>query len=424
MKIVLVHNTYQLPGGEDVVFRNECDLLKMAGHEVVEYQRSNDDVSRFVSIRQLILAKDAIWASDTRSEFRKLLQRERPDVVHVHNTFVRISPSIYYACRDAQVPVVQTLHNYRLLCPGANLFREGKVCEECMDFGLFRGLQHACYRNSRAATAVVAAMLATHRLLGTWSNLIDYYLVPTQFARRKFIAGGLPADKILVKPNFVHPDPGEGQGARSYALYVGRLSPEKGVHTLLSAWQHLSSPVPLQIVGDGPLRAELEEFVRQRGLTSISFRGNLPWGDAMAAMKNARCLILPSECYEGALPLTVVEAFACGTPVIASRLGAMQDLISDGYTGFQFTPGDARDLANKVERVWANASEMAEIGKLARREYEEKYTAQSSYKVLLTTYRRAINKANVIPADVAAVSEAAGLLTRSALDGQEKQTWL
>jgi len=419
MKIVLVHNTYQLPGGEDVVFRNECNLLKSAGHEVIEYQRSNHDVSNFVSIRRLALARETIWASDTRHEFRKLLEREKPDVVHVHNTFVRISPSIYWACRDARVPVVQTLHNYRLLCPGANLFRDGKVCEECMDFGLFRGLRHACYRNSRPATAVVAAMLATHRVLGTWSRLIDYYLVPTQFARRKFIAGGLPAGKILVKPNFVHPDPGEGKGERSCALYVGRLSPEKGVHTLLAAWARLSSQVPLQIVGDGPLRTELEQSVRQRGLTNVSFRGNLPWEDAMAAMKRARCLILPSECYEGALPLTVVEAFACGTPVISSRLGAMQDLISDGCTGLQFNPGDAQDLASKVERLWTRPNEMAAMGKLGRREYEEKYTAESSCKILLTTYRRAIKKVNMPAADVPAVSAASSLLDGPTLHRQE-----
>jgi len=270
-----------------------------------------------------------------------------------------------------------------------------------MDHGIWRGVRYGCYRGSRPATAVVAAMLATHRLLGTWSRLIDYYLVPTQFARRKFIAGGLPPDKILVKPNFVHPDPGVGNGDRSYALFVGRLSPEKGLQTLLAAWALLPASIPLHIVGDGPLRAELEEYARQHGLSSVRFLGSLPWDEVMAAMKKARCVILPSECYEGALPLTVVEAFATGTPVIVSKLGAMQDLISDGCMGFHFTPGDAQDLASKVGRVWKQPAEMTEMSKQARREYEANYTAASSCRVLLETYRRAIWNNKARPADVA-----------------------
>jgi glycosyltransferase involved in cell wall biosynthesis len=402
MKIVLVHNTYQQPGGEDIVFRNECELLRRAGHEVVEYQRSNHEVSQYVSVRQLVLAKRTIWASDTRREFRQLLLRERPHIVHIHNTFVMVSPSIYWACRDAQVPVVQTLHNYRLLCPSATFFRDGKVCEECMEHGVWRGVGYGCYRGSRPATAVVAAMLATQRFLGTWSRLIEYYLAPTEFARRKFIAGGLPRDKILVKPNFVHPDPGEGNGDRSYALFVGRLSPEKGLRTLLAAWACLRNSIPLQIVGDGPLRAELEEYVRQHGLSSVCFRGRLMWEETMAVMKRAHSLFLPSECYEGALPLTVVEAFACGTPVIASKMGAMQDLIADGCTGLHFTPGDAKDLASKAERAWTHLADMVAMRKQARREYEAKYTAARDYEMLLKTYQRAILNYEARCADLAA----------------------
>jgi glycosyltransferase involved in cell wall biosynthesis len=391
MKIVLVHNTYQQPGGEDAVFRSERDLLRSAGHDIVEYQRSNGDVRHYVSIRQLVLAQRTIWASDTRQEFRQLLLRERPHIVHVHNTFVMVSPSIYWACQDVQVPVVQTLHNYRLLCPGGTFLRDGKVCEECMENGVWRGVRYGCYRGSRAATGVVAAMLTTHRFLGTWSQLIDYYLVPTQFGRRKFIAGGLPPDKLLVKPNFVYPDPGAGNCYRPYALFVGRLSREKGLRTLLSAWARLRSSVPLHIIGDGPLRAEHEEYVRQHGLSNVCFRGALKWDQAMAAMKEARCLFFPSECYEG-LPMTVIEAFACGTPVIASRMGAMKELVSDGRTGLQFTPCDAEELARKAEWAWTHPMQMAEMGEQARREYQEKYTAASNYGILLETYQRAIQK--------------------------------
>ena len=390
MKIVVVHNTYQQPGGEDVVFRNECELLKSAGHEVVEYQRSNHDAANFVSVRKLALAKNTIWSSETRRAFRQVLLRERPDLVHVHNTFVMVSPSIYWASRDAQVPVVQTLHNYRLLCPGAAFFRDGRICEECLGNGVWRGVRHGCYQDSGAATAVVAAMLTTHRLLGTWSRLIEYFVTPTEFARQKFIQGGLPADKILVKPNFVDPDPGAGTGSRSYALFVGRLSPEKGTRTLLAAWAVMGNTVPLRIVGDGPLRAELEDYARQHGLSHVSFLGRLGRKETMDMMKGARCLVFPSECYEGALPLTVVEAFACGTPVIASRLGAMKDLIADGGTGFQFTPGDAKDLAGKVEYAWMHPEILEAMSRPARKAYESGYTAERNYAMLMETYEQAI----------------------------------
>jgi glycosyltransferase involved in cell wall biosynthesis len=357
----------------------------------VQYQRSNDDASQYVSVRKLILAKNTIWSSDTRQEFRELLEHERPDVVHVHNTFVMVSPAIYWACRAARIPVVQTLHNYRLLCPGATFFRDGKVCEECLDHGLLRSVRHSCYQGSGSATAVVAAMLTVHRILGTWSRVIDYFLAPTEFARRKFIEGGLPAEKILVKPNFVDPDPGAGTGERGYALFAGRLSPEKGVRTVLEAWTRMSANIPLHIAGDGPLRGELEAYAQQQGLSNVRFLGRLAWKETMDAMKSARCLIFSSECYEGALPLTVVEAFACGTPVIASKLGAMQDLITDGQTGLHFTPGDADDLARKTESAWMQPQLLEAMRVQARRTYESTYTAARNCEILIETYKRAIH---------------------------------
>jgi glycosyltransferase involved in cell wall biosynthesis len=389
MKIVLVHNTYQQPGGEDAAFRNEYNLLTKAGHEVVPYVRSNHDASHYISVRQLALAKRTIWASDTRKEFRQLLLQEKPQIVHVHNTFLMISPSIYWACHDAQVPVIQTLHNYRLICPGAILFRDGKICEECVEHGVWQSVRYGCYRKSRPASAIVAAMLATHRFLGTWSRMIDYYLVLTEFARRKFIAGGIPPDKIAVKPNFVDPDPGNGHGERSYALFVGRLSPEKGLETLLAAWARLNISIPLHIIGDGPMQAQLEEYVRQSHIPSVRFLGSLNWEQVVAAMKGAFFLLFPSQCYEG-LPMTVIEAFACGTPVIASGTGSRQELISDGCTGLLFTPGDALDLASKAEWAWTHPRDMAEMGRHSRGEYEAKYTSSRNYKMLLQIYDRAI----------------------------------
>jgi glycosyltransferase involved in cell wall biosynthesis len=389
MKIVLVHNFYQRPGGEDIAYQSERGLLLATGHKVVEYTRSNHEASQYISLRQLLLAKRTIWAGDTRREFRELLRREKPDIVHVHNTFMMISPSIYWACRDERVPIIQSLHNYRLLCPKAIFLRHGKICEECMEHSVWRGVRYGCYRGSRPATAAVAAMLTAHRFLGTWSRLIDCYVVPTEFGRRKFIEGGLPPDKLVVKPNFVDPDPGEGGLNRTYALFVGRLSQEKGLRTLLAAWERLRIEIPLHILGDGPLEGELKEYVRQHSLSGVCFRGGVARDQVMAAMKGAICLILPSESYEG-MPMIAIEAFSCGTPIVGSRLGAMESVISNGRTGLHFTARDAEDLARKTEWAWAHPEELLEMGRHARREYEAQYTATRNYTMLLEIYQRAI----------------------------------
>lgn len=392
MKIVVVHNTYQQPGGEDIAFQSERNLLRDAGHQVVEYGRSNFEVERYSGfIGQIALAKHTIWASDTRREFRELLAAEKPDIVHVHNTFMMISPSIYWACRDMQVPVVQTLHNFRLLCPGAIFLRENKVCEECVEHSLWRSVRHGCYRGSRSATAVVAGMLKAHRLSGTWSHVVNHYITTTEFSRSKFIAGGLPAERISVKPNFVYPDPGPRTRTGEYALFVGRLSPEKGLHTLLAAWERLTSPILLHIVGDGPLRAELEQQAQQRGLSSVYFRGQLTREETLAAMRGARFLVFPSECYEG-FPMAIAEAFASATPVLCSRMGAMKELVDDGRTGLHFTHASPTDLAAQVTSAWTQADHLAAMGREARREYEAKFSPERNLAILLEIYQRLLRR--------------------------------
>ena len=392
VKVLLVHNGYQQPGGEDVVFDQEHQMLKNAGHDTVLYRRSNWDVNEYRGLRKIGLAKRTVWASDTKREFLQLLQSEKPEVVHVHNTFVMISPSIYSACREAGVPVVQTLHNYRLLCPSATLFRDGKICEDCVTGSLLRGVQHACYHNSRSATAVVALMLATHRLRGTWQNEVACFVALTEFSRQKLIEGGLPAEKIMVKPNFVHPDPAARTGDGDYALFVGRLSPEKRVSTVLAAWKQLQFPVPLLVLGGGPEQTQLQAQAVHDGLTHIRFLGQVPREQTIAAINNARFLVFSSEWYEN-FPVTIAEAFACATPVLASRMGAMQEIVSDGRTGLHFSAGDSEDLARKVEWAWTHRDEMRAMGVGARTEYETKYTAEKNYPLLMEIYRKAIRGA-------------------------------
>ena len=389
MKILVVHNAYQGPGGEAIVAGAERDLLVAAGHRVVEYGKSNDEIKDYGLWSKATLPVRTVWAWDSYREMKALLGRERPDLAHFHNTFPLISPAAYYACREAGVPVVQTLHNYRLLCPAATFLRRGCVCEECLDHSLWRGVLHGCYHDSTAATASVAVMLAVHRWLGTWMRLVDCYIALTEFSREKFVSAGVPDEKIAVKPNFVHPDPGAREGTGEYALFVGRFSREKGLQTLLRAWVHLNNSISLDLVGDGPLRPALQNEAQSRGMGSIHFRGWMSPDRTLAAVKQARFLVFPSEWYEG-FSLAVIEAFACGVPVVASRLGGMRRIVTDGRTGLHFRPGDPEDLAAKVEWAWTHPKEMEAMGRMARAEYEAKYTAERNYPMLMQIYERAI----------------------------------
>ena len=389
MKIILVHNTYQQPGGEDIVFEQERRILEQMGHKVVTYCRSNHEIEELSTIGRSTLVMRTVWASDTHRDFSALLLRENPDIVHVHNTFIMVSPSIYSACRKQGVPVVQTLHNFRLLCPAAQFLRDGKICEDCVDHSLWRSVWHGCYRDSRPATASVALMLQWHRHSGTWDELIDRYIALTRFARNKFIASGFPAEKIVVKPNFVDPDPGAKQGPGESAVFVGRLSKEKGLLTLLDAWKQLPEECSLQIIGDGPQREELEQEALRCGISSIHFRGRLSHSETLAAIKSSRFLVLPSEWYEG-FPMTIAESFACGTPVICSRLGAMEEIVADSHTGLHFAPGNSEDLACKLAWAFAHPSEITAMGRAARAEYEALYTPQSAYRQLMDIYRQTV----------------------------------
>jgi len=389
MKILLVHNTYQQPGGEDVVFDQERQLLERAGHQVVTYCRSNWEIAGYSGLKRLELMKHMVWATDTRREIASLIGRDKPDLMHVHNTFLMVSPSVYAACREASIPVVQTLHNYRLLCPAAIFFRDGGVCEECPEHGLWRGALHGCYRDSRAATSAVALMLTVHRWRRTWTWGVNCFIALSGFSRQKFIEGGIPAEKIAVKPNFVYADPGCRARSGEYMLFIGRLSPEKRVVTLLAGWQKLQAPIPLRIIGGGSEREFLEARAKQMRLSEVRFLGQLPRDEVFAALKGARCLIFPSEWYEN-FPMTIAESFACGVPVLASRLGAMQEIVEDGRTGLHFTPGDSEDLAAKVEWAWTHPREMEEMGRQARAEYEVKYTAEQNYNMLMEIYHRVI----------------------------------
>ena len=384
--VLAVYNRYVKHGGEDVVFESDVDLLRRKGWsvEVVTEQTRPPDTllgkGRF--------ALRSMWSREWYAKIEEVLSRARPSIVHVYNTFPAISPSVYHACWKHNVPVVLTVQNYRLICPKATLYRDGEVCELCVGRGFpWPGVRHACYHGSRVETAVVGSVVAAHRMLGTWNARIALYLAPTEFTRQKLVAGGLPEQKVVLKPNFCYPDPGAKKEFGTYALFVGRLSAEKGVPTLLAAWSRLAD-IPLVVAGDGPLEAEVLRLARASE-GCISYRGRCTRAEILSLMKGAYFLVFPSEWYEG-LPMTIIEALACGLPIVATRLGAMQEIIGDGVTGVHYEAGDAADLARAVRWCVSNPSLVREIGKRARVLYEKRYTANDNYSLLRVLYRRAI----------------------------------
>jgi glycosyltransferase involved in cell wall biosynthesis len=379
MKVLVVHNAYQQRGGEDAVVEAEVALLRQHGHEVELYSQHNDALK---NMSRANAAATTIWSQRTGADMDALCERFRPDVMHAHNTFPLISPAVYYAAGRHGVPVVQTLHNFRLLCPQAIFLRDGKICEDCVGKVPWRAVAHKCYRESAAQSAVITGMLGMHRMLGTYRDRVTRYIALNEFARDKYVQGGLPASRFRIKPNFVPSQAQPEWNNRSGGLYVGRLSEEKGVQVLLDAVPLLSGP-HVQAIGGGPLEAPVRAVLGDRYL------GYRPLDDIMHRMLSARYLVLPSICYENS-PRTIVEAFACGMPVIASRLGALMEIVEEGLTGLLFTPGNAKDLADKIAWAENHPEEMARMGRAARAEYEKKYTPERNHELLMDIYEDAI----------------------------------
>ena len=389
VKILLAHNTYQWPGGEDTAFELDAKLLEDHGHEVIRYVKDNDAIEGLGISKRARVAGGAFWAVGTKREVAALIAKEKPDVAHFHNTFPLISPSAFAACRDAGVPVVLTVQNYRFACVNAFLFRDGRVCEDCLHRTVkWPGVLHACYRDSRTESAVVAGMLTAHRWLRTWSRLVDVFLTVSQFGRDKLVEAGLPADKVVIRPNFAYPDPGDRAPGRDegFALFAGRLSPEKGLDVLLDAWSHLDG-VPLRVIGDGPLRDELRRTVAERQLP-VELLGPRSRAEVLEAMRAARLMAFPSKWYEH-FPFVLVEAFASGLPVVASALGAMNEIAEAGGIAFTFPAGDSAALADRVTWAWTHPEQTASMGRRARAVYEQQYTGDIALARLLEIYERA-----------------------------------
>ncbi len=390
--VPFVHNRYQERGGEDSVFEAESALLEARGHRVERLLFDNRDLSGAASpAGSLRLAVETIWSGTARRRLAALAEQFQPDVVHFHNTLPKVSPAAYGAAKDAGAAVVQTLHNFRMGCPSGLMYRQGSPCDDCLGQTVpWQGVLHGCYRGSRAQTGVVASMLVVHRLRGTYRRDVDLYLAPSEFLRKKVIKSGLEADRVVLKPNFLAPDPGAKSGSDDYVLFVGRLTETKGIKSLLKAYGLRKAGLPpLRIAGEG----DLANLVQAAAASDerISFRGALSRDQVLSEMSGAMALVFPSIWYEN-FPMAIVEALACGLPVVASRLGALPELVADGHNGALFKAGDATDLGDTLAGLAANPGELRAMGLAARFSYLASYSGDIAYDRLVGAYEHALGK--------------------------------
>lgn len=390
-RILLVHNRYQQPGGEDIAFGAEAALLEERGHVVERLEVSNSSIPKHPSVIDAAkLAVRTVWSRESAQKIAALTSSFGADIVHFHNTFPLLSPSVFGAARRAGASVVASAHNYRLICPSAVLFRDGGACTACVGRAVaWPGIQHACYRGSHAQTAVVTSMLALHRIRRTWSRDVDLFLTPSEATRAQLQRGGISADQIIAKPNFLMEDPLDGRSPKdrqsSEFLFVGRLTVEKGIPTLLEAWKR-GAPGHLTIAGDGPLRQEVDQAASETA--TITALGAIEREDVFDRMRTASALIVPSI-WEEPFGLIAIEAFACGLPVIAARAGALPEIVSEGQTGLLTKPADADDLVRALHQAVSDPEVFRAMGAAARQTFERQYTAEANYSSLMAAYERA-----------------------------------
>ena len=388
MRIAFCHNFYQQPGGEDQVFRDESAMMEEHGHEVLRFTKHNDEINR---TSKLSLVKKTFWNKAVYNELLQSFAEFKPDVVHFTNTFPLISPAAYKAARKSNAVVVQSLHNFRMICPGSLLLRNGSNCETCIKMTLaLPSIYRKCYRDSFFASAVTAGMNAWHKVFGTSRKYVNRFISLTNFTKQKFVEGGFDPNRISVKQNFVAEVPEESIDSKNgRALFVGRLAKEKGIDVLIDAWKKLDIDIPLDIVGDGPLA----EFVQNEigGLPNIRFHGRIENAKAKEMMAKATVQIVPSNYYE-TFGLVVIEAFAVGTPAIVTDHGSLAELVVSGQTGFKFQPGNSQDLADKVKQLYSDEKARESMGQNAREEFARKYTRSRNYEILEQIYRQTLEE--------------------------------
>ncbi|HXH09769.1 MAG TPA: glycosyltransferase family 4 protein [Alphaproteobacteria bacterium] len=391
LKILLCHNFYQQPGGEQRAVLAAKALLEREGHQVLFFQQDSLDIESYHTREKIAFFPRTIFSHRIYNALLQIAAREEPHIAHVHNVFPLLSPSVYIALHDAAIPVVQTIHNYRFMCINGLFLRNSRFCERCKTGNFFSGFKFRCYRDSYLLSGLYALTIGGHRRWGTFDK-IDHFIALTNFVAEKLLESGLTtADKISVLGNFL-PVPlaeyGRSAMRTPYVVYIGRLSPEKGILTLLDAIRPLPH-VRLKVLGSGPLQDSVTAYIRSHRLYNVDLLGYVGGEERDRILRGAWCCVVPSECYE-TFPLIVLESAAVGTPIVASRIGSLATLVADGETGLLFTPGDSADLRSKLEYVIANPEGAIRMGQHARRWVETSYTSEAHYEALMQIYQQVL----------------------------------
>lgn len=382
-KVLIVHNYYQIPGGEDTVVENEKNLLLENGHEVLLYTRHNDEIKNKNIIGKLLLPLETIFSIKTYKEVKKIIKKEKIDIVHVHNTLPLVSPSVYYAAKKCKISVVQTIHNFRLLCPGATFTRDNKICEDCVEKSLLCSVKNKCYRGSFIQSLVSAFNLGFHRRIGTYKK-VDGYIALTEFNKRK-LKTLIEEEKIFVKPNFTYFEAIEMIEVedRKYFLYLGRIDKLKGIDLILRAWKEIKDE-ELYIVGTGPYEKEAKKYVLENKLDNVRFLGFKSKGEVNNILKYSKALIIASQWYEG-FPMTILESFSLGVPIIGSDVGNIGTIIDDKTNGILFKYNELGDLREKIYSL--KSYRLLEfLSYNAKKTFELKYNKNKNYIKLVEIY--------------------------------------
>ena len=387
-RILQVHNFYQIPGGEDVVVRNEKKLLEEHGHEVFEYYRSNEEIKKGGKLKKILLPFTAVFSLKTYREVTKLIREKKIDIVHVHNTLTMVSPSVFYAAFHCKVPVVQTLHNFRMLCPAGSFFRDNRICEECVEQGMKCAVKHKCYRNSTAQTIVSAMILKIHRALGTYRKV--NFICLTEFNRQKILESlrgknVIDEKHLYIKPNFTFAEgvtPDDETEKEDYFLFAGRIESLKGIDIAVKAFEQLPDE-KLYVAGTGPMMNEMKEYVASHQMKNVEFLGFLQKKEMKEKFYHAKAVIMSSQCYE-AFAMTIAEAYSYGVPVVAGRVGNMDGMVKEGITGVKFTYNSSDDLAEKIREF--DRLNLSELKENARNFYETRLRPEDNYQKLLKIY--------------------------------------
>lgn len=391
MKILQAHNYYQFAGGEDNVLNLEKQLLSDNGHQVFQFLKNNREISNWRKKVKLLF--NTHYSIESKKKFANTLKQINPDIVHVHNFFPLITPSIYEACQESVIPVVQTLHNYRLIHPGATLYHNERIDERSVKGSAYRCVMDGVYRNSRIQTAVVAHMIEYHRKHNTWNSKINKFISLTEFARQKFIEGGICKEKLIVKPNFCYDlnQKYQRRGNEIQFIFIGRIVEVKGIRELLDIWMNEQIPYKLMIFGEGPLKKKLEE--QSKSNKHIVWMGQQDQSVVFQELKNSTALIFPSKWYEG-FPMTIVEAFSLGVPVITSNIGSQAEIVKDSYHGLHFDLKHFDAIKKHIYHLANNKQDQFGLGQNARKTYLEKYTPEKNYQQLIKIYEEAIATKN------------------------------